>query len=160
MKIHTGPSDEARRWWHILRADDRGSATVEIVLLTPVLAVMLLFIVFCGRLAGCTLRLNDVAHQAARAASLARTVTSANNDARMIAAASLAEAGITCQTLAVTVTTTAGLQPGSTVNVDVMCTVGLSDLALLGVPGSKTVAASFSSPVDIFRSAAGNGSGA
>lgn len=157
MNFYAGlPSQEL---WRSFRTDDRGSATVEMVLLTPLLIVMLVFVVFCGRLADCTLRLNDVAHQAARAASLARTVTSAHNDASATAQEALAQAGITCQTLAVTVSA-AGLQPGSTVSVDVTCTVGLSDLALLGVPGSKTLTASFSSPVDTFRSAAGKGSGA
>ncbi|MPZ79669.1 MAG: pilus assembly protein TadE [Actinophytocola sp.] len=148
--IHLGQPGRA------LREDDRGSATAEMVLLTPLLIIMLLFIVFCGRLAGSNLRLNDVAHQVARAASLARTTTSAQNDARATAQTALADAGITCQSLAVTVNT-AGLRPGSTVTVDVSCTVGLSDLSLLGVPGSTTLSASFASPVDTYRGIAGNG---
>lgn len=135
-----------------LRRDDRGSATAEMALLTPLLVVMLLFVVFCGRVAASKLRLDDAAHQAARAASLARTLTAAHDDARATAQAALADAGITCQSLAVTVTTS-GLRPGSTVTVDVRCTVGLSDLALLGVPGSTTLSASFASPVDTYRTA-------
>lgn len=142
-----------------LSEDDRGSATAEMVLLTPLLIVMLLFVVFCGRLADSNLRLNDAAHQAARTASLARTTTGAHNDARSTAQTALADAGITCQSLIVTVNT-AGLRPGSTITVDVSCAVGLSDLALLGVPGSTTLSASFTSPVDTYRGEAlgfGNG---
>jgi Flp pilus assembly protein TadG len=120
---------------------------------------MLLFIVFCGRLADADLRLEDATHQAARAASLARSTTGAQNDAQATASAALAEAGITCESLAITVNT-AGLRPGSTVNVDITCSVGLSDLALLGVPGSITLSASFSSPVDTYRGVTGNAGGA
>jgi len=153
QRVHLG------RWWRALRDDERGSATAELVLLTPVLIIMLLFIVFCGRLADATLRLEDATHQAARAASLARSTTSAQNDAQATASAALADAGITCQSLAVIVDT-AGLRPGATVSVDVTCTVGLSDLALLGVPGSTTLSASFSSPVDTYRGVTGAAGGA
>jgi Flp pilus assembly protein TadG len=130
--------------------DDNGSATAEMVLVTPLLIIMLLFIVFCGRLADTTLRLNDAAHQAARAASLARTTTGAQEDARSIAQAALADAGIRCQALEITIDTV-DLQPGSTVTVDISCTVGLSDLALLGVPGQTTLSASSASPIDSYR---------
>jgi Flp pilus assembly protein TadG len=147
------------QWWRSLRDDERGSATAELVLLTPVLIIMLLFIVFCGRLAEANLRLEDAAHQAARAASLARSMTNAQNDAHAMASAALANAGIICQSLAVTVNT-AGFRPGSTVSVEVTCTAGLSDLALLGVPGSTQISASFSSPVDTYRGVATNAGGA
>ncbi|GAB3365866.1 pilus assembly protein [Amycolatopsis echigonensis] len=141
-----------------LRDDERGSAAAELVLLTPGLIMMLLFIVFCGRMADATLRLEDAAHQAARAASLARNVTNARNDAHATASAALANAGITCRSLAVTVNT-AGFQPGATVSVEVTCTAGLSDLALLGMPGSIQLSASFSSPVDTYRGVAANAGG-
>ncbi|WP_078870644.1 MULTISPECIES: TadE family protein [Amycolatopsis] len=146
------------QWWRSLRDDERGSATAELVLLTPALIIMLLFVVFCGRLADANLRLEDAAHQAARAASLARSMTNAQNDARNTASAALANAGITCQGLAVTVNT-AGFRPGAVASVEVRCTVGLSDLALLGVPGSVRISASFSSPVDTYRGVAANAGG-
>jgi Flp pilus assembly protein TadG len=124
----------------------------ELTVLTPLLLMMLMFVVLCGRLAGTRLRLDDVAHQAARAASAARTVAGAQSDAQSTAHAALAAAGISCRTLRVTVDT-AGLQPGSTVTATVSCTVGLGDLSLLAVPGSKQLAASFTSPVDVYRQA-------
>ncbi|MYW90488.1 pilus assembly protein [Amycolatopsis rubida] len=142
-----------------LRDDERGSATAELVLLTPVLIMMLLFIIFCGRLADANLRLEDAAHQAARAASLARSMANARNDAHATASAALANAGITCLSLAVTVHT-AGFRPGGIVSVEVTCTVGLSDLALLGMPGSTQLSASFSSPVDTYRGTTANVGGA
>jgi Flp pilus assembly protein TadG len=148
-----------RQWWRSLRDDEQGSAAAELVLITPVLILMLLFVVFCGQTADANLRLEDAAHQAARAASLARSTTTAQNDAQTTASAALANAGITCQNLAVTVNT-AGLRPGSTVSVNVTCTVELSGLTLLGVPGSTTLSASFSSPVDKYRGVVGIAGGA
>src|SRR5207302_1678275 len=110
-------------------------------LLTPVLILLLLFVVFCGRVADTRMRINDAAHQAARAASLARSTSAAQADGRSTAALALSGAGVTCRSLSVTVDT-AGLRPGSTVTATVTCTVGLSDLALLGVPGTTTESAS------------------
>jgi Flp pilus assembly protein TadG len=138
-----------------LRRDDKGSVAVELTLLTPLFIVLLLFVVLCGRLADTTLRLNDVAHQAARAATLARTPAQATADAQTTANAALASAGIDCQSLTVTANTR-GLRPGSTVTVTVSCSVGLSDLTMLGVPGSRTFEASFSSPVDVWRGSGTN----
>ena len=141
-----------RHWAPItlLRQDERGSAAAELTLLTPLLILLLLFVVLCGRLADTKLRINDVAHQAARAATLARTPFQATAAAQATADAALASAGITCQSRSIT-TDTQGLRPGSTVTVTVSCTVGLSDLTMLGVPGSRTFQSSFSSPVDVWR---------
>ncbi|MFD9735706.1 TadE/TadG family type IV pilus assembly protein [Umezawaea sp. NPDC059074] len=136
-----------------VRLDERGSTATELVLLTPLLIVLLLFVVLCGRVANTKLRINDVAHQAARAATLTRTPAQAEAAARSTAQATLASAGIACESLAVR-TDTRGLSPGSTVTVTVTCVVGLSDLALLGVPGTRTFESSFASPVDVWRGGA------
>jgi len=150
----------ARQWSTVARAacarvraqrrDERGSVAAELTLLTPLLILLLLFLVFCGRLADTKIRINDVAHQAARAATLARTPSQATANAQATASAALASAGITCQSLTVS-TDTQGLKPGSTVTVTVSCSVGLGDLTSLGVPGSRTFESSFSSPVDVWR---------
>lgn len=136
-----------------LHRDERGSAAAELALLTPLLIVLLLFVVFCGRAADTKLRINDVAHQAARAATLARTPSQATANAHTAASLALASAGITCQSLSVA-TDTQGLKPGSTVTVTVSCSVGFGDLTSLGVPGSRTFQSSFSSPVDVWRGTA------
>lgn len=70
-----------------LRRDERGSTAAELTLLTPLLILLLLFVVFCGRLADTKLRINDVAHQAARAATLARTPSQATANAQATASA-------------------------------------------------------------------------
>ncbi|MFJ8965349.1 TadE/TadG family type IV pilus assembly protein [Lentzea sp. NPDC102401] len=133
-----------------LLQDERGSAAAELTLLTPLLIGLLLLVVFCGRLADTKLRINDAAHQAARSATLARTPQQAVTNAQATANAALASAGITCQSMSVS-TSTQGLRPGSTLTVTISCTIGLQDLTLLGVPGSRTFESSFSSPVDAWR---------
>lgn len=136
-------------------SDERGSVSVQLVLLTPMLVVLLLFVVFCGRVAATKLSINDIAHQAARAASLARTPEQGVADAESTAAHALASAGVVCQTLTTT-TNTEGLRPGSTVTVTVSCEVGLADLGLLDLGGARTFESTFASPVDLYRGTAGS----
>lgn len=136
------------RWW----ADDRGSVTAEAVLLTPILVLLLVFIaVVVHRGVDARLRLDDVAHQAARAASLQRTTTAAVTAARDTATSALAQAGIACHDVSTSTTTTA--TPGGTVIVVVRCTVDVGQALLLGVAG-RTVQATATEVIDTYRSEA------
>lgn len=138
-----------RKWWRA----DTGSASGELTLLAPLLIALMVFVaVVVHRGVNARLRLDDVAHQAARAASLERTPRSAAHSARSTADVALAAAGVTCETMTVT-TDTASLNPGGTVTVEVTCRTDLADALLLGVPGTKTVTASASEPIDIWRGA-------
>ena len=136
----------SRRSW----ASDEGSSTVELALLTPLVVAVLLFVVLCGRLAAAQLDLDAAAHAAARAASLARTVSAANTDARRTALQTLAARRVTCPDPAVTIDT-GGLRPGGTVTVTVSCRVPVHDLALLALPGDRVVIGHATSPIDRFR---------
>lgn len=130
--------------------DERGSAAAELALCAPVLILLLLFVALCGRLATTQVRINDAAHQAVRAATLARTPTQATAAARETAVAALAAAGVTCRSLTVSIDSS-GFRPSSTVTATVACTVDLHDLSGLGVPASRTFSCSFSSVVDTWR---------
>ena len=46
---------------------------------------------------------------------------------------------------------TGDFTPGGVVTVTVSCTVQLSGLGLLRIPGSETITASASSPIDVYR---------
>ncbi|GAA2044238.1 pilus assembly protein [Polymorphospora rubra] len=118
--------------------------------MTPLLVAILLFVVLCGRLVSAQMDLDAAASAAARSASLARTDTAARAEADRTARETLAARAVTCQQVTVTVAT-GGLRPGGAVTVTVACTVPLSDLALLSVPGSRTVQATATSPVDVWR---------
>jgi|SRR5579884_3015836 len=128
----------------------QGSAAVELVLLTPVLVVLLLFVVAVGRLAETRGDVDAAARDAARAASIARGPDSARTDGEAAARQRLAEGRVTCRTLDVQLST-AEFRSGGTVAATVGCVVDLSDLTLLGVPGTRRVSATFAEPVDIFR---------
>jgi Flp pilus assembly protein TadG len=130
--------------------DERGSVAAELTLLMPALLMLLLFVVFCGRLAEARLRLDDAAHQAARAATIARSPTQASTDARAAAQDSLAQAGVSCRQLAID-TQLAGFQPGATLSVRLTCHLDASDLALLSLPTTIEVSAHADSVIDRWR---------
>lgn len=136
-----------------------GSAAAEIAILTPLLVLMVLFMVFLGRLTEARAVIADAAHQAARAASIALSPATADADARQAAVTALAGRGLACQHFTVTVDL-AGFRPGGTVRATVTCVTGMSDLALLHVPGSETMSASFTSVIDTYRAVTGTTSAA
>lgn len=129
---------------------DAGSSTAETALLTPLLVAVLLLVVLCGRLVSAQIDLQAAASAAARSASLARNEAAARVEADRTARDTLAARAVTCQQVSVSVAT-GGLRPGGAVTVTVSCTVPLADLALLSVPGSRTVQATATSPIDVWR---------
>lgn len=130
--------------------DQSGSVAVELVLLTPVVVVLILFVVFCGRTTRAQSLVRDAAAAGSRAASLRQQPAAARADAMAAVASSLAGHRSTCPSPVVAVDTSA-LRPGGQVAVRVTCTASLSDLALLGVPGSRTFTASSVEVVDLRR---------
>ncbi|WP_433615341.1 TadE/TadG family type IV pilus assembly protein [Dactylosporangium sp. CA-139114] len=146
-RVRAGLAGRVRR---LTAAPDAGSSTAEVALVTPLLVAVLLFVVLCGRLVSAQMDLDAAASAAARAGSIARTESTARADAERTARDTLAARGVTCQQATVSVSTSK-LRPGGAVTVTVSCTVPLSDLVLLGVPGSRTVQATATSPVDTWR---------
>ena len=124
---------------------ERGSATLELVLLTPLLLLMLVFVVFLGRLGQARNDVDRAARDAARAASIARSVDDADAAGRAAAHDTLQAGGVSCTV------DTSGFAAGGDVAATVTCTVDLADVAELKLPGSQTLSATFSEPVDVFR---------
>ncbi len=134
--------------------DERGAVATELVLLTPLLILMLLFVVALGRLAGARIDVDGAAAQAARAASIATTPGGATAAAQQSAAAALGSDHVTCATLQVA-TDTARFAPGGSVTVTVTCAVALSDLSGLRLPVTEQVSSTAASVVDTYRSVPG-----
>lgn len=132
------------------RREERGTAAIELVLVAPVLIVVLLFVVGLGRMAHARQQIESVAADAARAASLERTTSQSAAAAKAAATTSLGEAGVSCTGLNVDVDLSS-YQPGGQVVVTVNCTTQLADVALAGFPGSKTLSATSSVPIEIYR---------
>jgi Flp pilus assembly protein TadG len=142
------PGRRGRRRRRLGRED--GSAAAEIAILTPLLVIMVLFMVFLGRLTEARAVIADAAHQAARAASIAGDPAAAQAQAQQAATTALAGRGLACQHFTVTVDL-AGFRPGGTVRASITCTTAQSDLWLLRVPGNQTFTASFASVIDTHR---------
>ena len=134
--------------------DERGAVATELVLLTPLLIVMLLFVVALGRLAGARINVDGAAAQAARAASIATTPAQAAASAQQSATAALGSDHVTCATLKVA-TDTARFAPGGSVTVTVTCAVALSDLSGLRLPVTESISSTAASVVDTYRSVPG-----
>lgn len=130
-------------------AHDRGSMSVESVLLAPLLVILLLFVVHVGRLATTQARLSTIADHAARVASqvhprhMVHTGTSA---ARENAVAD----GLACDSLEVSVLVVQDTDP-MTVSVSVACSLSRNGLAFLA-PVPRQVRAESTEVIDRWRS--------
>jgi len=136
------------------RRDERGSAAIEAAIGVPAFALFVALIIFGGRTATTHEALQSAAADGARSASLARDSQTARTAAREAAVASIANQQIGCLGIDVTVDTTDfAKQPGvpGSVVVTVSCRLDLSDLAIPGVPGSRVLSATMSSPIDTWR---------
>lgn len=133
---------------------ERGSATLEMVIVAPAALLMIGAVIMAGRMALAQQAVHAVAADAARAASIARTASSATQDANRVTTLSLASNNLSCTTSNVTVDTggfSAAVGSQATVAATVTCTVNLSDLSLPGVPGTIVLTGLGSSPIDIYR---------
>jgi Flp pilus assembly protein TadG len=137
---------------------DRGSVSVEMVVLGPVLVFFVLAVFFAGRYALAQQAVQAAAAEAARAASIARSAGDASGAAASAASASLANQDVPCAPQSVSVDTGAFAQaPGipGLVSATVSCQVDMSDLAFPGIPGNRTLESTMSSPLDTYRSRQG-----
>ncbi len=133
-----------------LRTGEEGSVATELVLLTPLLVLMLLFVVALGRTVSARMEVDGAAAQAARAASIARDPATATAMAEQAATTALGSDHVTCGDLTVT-TDTADFAPGGQVSVTVSCTVDLADLVGLRLPASQSIISTSTAVIDLYR---------
>jgi len=140
----------------ILARDAGAFAALELVILLPFVIVMLLLVVAFGRVERGRELLDQAAQSAARAASLTDSPGAAQAAAGRAASQTLADGGLSCAGLHVTLDT-AAFHPGGQVAAHVTCTAQLGGLTLSGVPGHVTLASSSTSPLDPYRQLATSG---
>ena len=133
---------------------EAGAVATELVLLTPLLILMLLFVVALGRTVSARLEVDGAAAQAARAASIARDPATATAMAQQTATTALGADHVTCGNLTVS-TDTADFVPGGQVTVTVTCTVDLADLVGLRLPVSQALSSTSTSVIDVYRAVSG-----
>jgi Flp pilus assembly protein TadG len=129
--------------------DEQGTAGVEAAFAVMALLLVGFFIIGALRVTNTGGDANAAAHAAARAAAGEYDLVSANAAASRVAAGVLADRGVACQGLNVAVG--GELTSGGVVTVDVTCTVNLSDVALAGFPGSRTLTGRGVEQVDVVR---------
>ncbi|MFC0507439.1 TadE/TadG family type IV pilus assembly protein [Micromonospora costi] len=155
---------------HVVSRDAaRGSVSVEVAVLAPAFIALIVLAGVAGRSAMAAEALDTAAHDAARAASISRDERTARTEARDAARRQLDWRGLACTgtpQLQISGTvdgqparldTVFGSGPGqeATVTVQVSCTVSYRDLRLSilpGMPRYDRVSASFTSPLDRYRS--------
>lgn len=133
-------------------APERGSSVVGLVVLTPVMALLFFFVIAAGQMGVIESKLTTAARSAARAASQYRSVATARAEAVTIIEASLGQLDVDCQGGPRVRVLEMDLQPGGSVRIQVSCTMRLSDLTMLSIPGSRMVTADSAAVVDRHRS--------
>lgn len=148
-RMHSAATEERRRW-----LDDRGSESVELAILLPIGILLVAMLVIGARIALAGDRISGVAGIAARDASLARSPAAAQEIAVASATDALSGENLHCIDVRVDVDTSGfRAAPGSpaSVTVAVSCTVDLSDIGVAGLPGSRTLHDTATSPLDPSR---------
>lgn len=152
MTSHPAPTARPKRIWGIAGCD-RGSAqpALELVLITPMLLVIILIGVAVGRADTGQSRVQQAAAAGARAATTQHTVLDAHNTATRVVDETLREQGIDCTSRDVTIDAAAITTPPGNpahITVTVACEVSWQGLGIPGWPGSRTVTATATSPLD------------
>ncbi len=130
--------------------DDKGSLTVELVVITPVLFLLALSMLVFGRVTTARQEVVEASRAGAQAAAVLSNANSAEWGAAVDVAVATSSGGRTCIRPQIT-TDTSHFYAGGYVTVTVECHVELSDIAIPGMPGSTTVRASATAPIDPYR---------
>jgi Flp pilus assembly protein TadG len=131
--------------------NDDGSAAVEMVLVTPVLVLLMMFALVAGRVALARNQVTEAARDAAREASTWPTPAAATRAGTERGLDSLNAGRVSCRQPLVVIDVSR-LRPGGEVVADVTCTVALDDVLGLRIVGAKTFRARAVAVVDTFRS--------
>lgn len=145
------------------RSAERGSISVEVAILTPAFLLLIVVAWVSGRTVLARNALDAAAHDAARAASISRDYSQAQQNAAHAVQQRLDWEGISCVNQPQHSFTHNGVNtlsqafssaPGTTtalIHVRVQCTVSFGDLGLPWVPADRTLYAEFRSPLDRYR---------
>ncbi|MBM0279417.1 TadE/TadG family type IV pilus assembly protein [Micromonospora tarensis] len=151
------------------RTAERGSVSVEVAVLAPAFIALMVLAGVVGRSAVAAEALDAAAHDAARAASISRDSRTAKQEALEAAEQQLDWRGLACANgLSPTFTGSTGgevtsfddafsspIGTDATVTVSITCQVSFRDITLgvlPGMPTEKQITASFTSPLDRYRS--------
>lgn len=133
---------------------DRGSTTLEAVIIMPTFMLFVALIIAAGRVQMARQSVDAAAVEAARAASISRTSGEAQSRASAGGNQALTNQGLRCTSTSVSIDTSGYSVPVGTpasVSATIVCILDVSDVAIPGLPGSLTITRSASSPLDTYR---------
>jgi Flp pilus assembly protein TadG len=132
------------------RTSSAGSATVELVVLAPVVVLFALVMVALGRAESVRAAVAGAARAGAEAAATSAGPVESVAAAQRAVVASLSWTAADCHHQQVAVDAT-DFVPGGAVAVSVTCTVPLADLGVPGLPGTVVFQHQVSAPIDPYR---------
>jgi Flp pilus assembly protein TadG len=134
---------------------EAGNAPLELMILAPVIMMLICLVIAAGRTTIAQGSVDAAARDAARQASVARSPEAAVAAAYASARSELSGESLNCTPVIrlprVYRDFAARVGTPAAVTAQVTCTVSLADLLIPGLPGSKTLRASFTSPIDPYR---------
>ncbi len=136
-----------------------GNAALELIILAPVLLFLLGLVIALGRVSTAENAVADAAQDAARQASLQLDPADAIAAGAASAQAALAADGLQCDPHVAVHTNGGNGLPGfqaqvgqpAAVSATVTCVVSLAKIVVPGLPGSRTITETFTSPLDPYR---------
>lgn len=131
---------------HAATRSERGSTSVELAIVAPLVGVLLAGVVLAGRVQSARADLEATARAAARDLSIARDPHAAVAAVKADAALSVEAGSPTCRSMTFT-----PIIFSDRVTVTISCAVDLAAAAVLPVPGSLTLDASATEIVDTYR---------
>jgi Flp pilus assembly protein TadG len=138
----------------VSKRGERGTLALELAILAPILLALLLFLMACGRYFQTSSLLENAARDGARAATQARTPAGAQAVVDKAVQRSVGQGQVaqSCKDTAKgTIGGVGGFAAGSSITVEVTCTINYRDLGLLGIDKDVQVSRSFTSTLDEFR---------
>jgi Flp pilus assembly protein TadG len=119
---------------------------IEVVILAPVLLMFVMVVVAFGRYVSVKGDVEAASRDAVRAATLERTSGDGAD-----AATATAEASLNGRWTCSAAEQSGDFESGGTVTIRLTCEVPWRGLGLIGLTGSKTVVATSSAPIDLYR---------
>jgi len=129
----------------------RGSMTIELVVLTPVIVLFVLVALAMGRFELAREQVVSAARAGAEAASVVPVAGDAQSEALSVVVPDVSSQAHTCTQVSV-VADISHFTPGGFVRVVVSCQIEFADLFVPGFPGHEAVQATVIAPIDPFRS--------
>lgn len=123
---------------------------LEMVILAPLLLILFMFLLACGRYFQTSSQLENAARDGARSASQARSLADAQQRIDEAVTRTMGQSVDSCKASAAG-TVTSAFAAGSPLSVEVTCTINYRDLGLLGIGGDTVITKKFSSSLDPYR---------